>query len=51
LNDHLLQVLGGLDGVGLLIDPLELLERAALGLNTAKWPSVSILNADLFSKN
>ncbi len=33
-EDDLVDVEGGLDGVGLVVDPLELLEGAALGLDT-----------------
>lgn len=34
LDDDLLDLEGGLDGVGLVVDPFELLESAALGLDT-----------------
>jgi hypothetical protein len=33
-EDNLVDMEGGLDGVGLVVDPLELLEGAALGLDT-----------------
>lgn len=33
LNNHLLDVLGGLDGLGLVVHPFELLEGSALGLD------------------
>lgn len=33
LYDHLLDMLGGLDGLGLVVDPLELLEGSTLGLD------------------
>ncbi len=35
-EDDLVDVEGGLDGVGLVVDPLELLEGAALGLDTVE---------------
>lgn len=33
LDHHLLDVLGGLDGLGLVVHPFELLEGSALGLD------------------
>jgi hypothetical protein len=35
-EDDLLNLEGGLDGVGLIIDPFELLQCAAVGFDTAK---------------
>lgn len=37
LNDHLLDLLRSLDGLGLVIHPLELLEGSALGLDAGGY--------------
>lgn len=41
LHNNLVQAEGSLDGVGLLVHPLELLESTALGLDTGGIESVS----------
>lgn len=37
LHDHLVDLKGCLDGVRLVVDPFELFEGAALGLDAVEW--------------
>lgn len=46
LHNDLIQVEGSLDGVGLLVHPLQFLEGTALGLNTERI-GVSVVNKNL----
>jgi hypothetical protein len=46
LHNDLVQAEGSLDGVGLLVHPLQFLEGTALGLDT-KTVGVSVLNRNI----